>query len=247
MSVNLGGDFVIVRADGTPLYHFTVVVDDAAMGITDVIRGEDHLSNTPKHILLFRALGHERAAVRPPAAHPQPGPHEDEQAQEPDRDRRLHRPGLHPRGAGQLPRPARLVDRDRGGDPVARRPRRALRHPRRPQGRRRVRPRATRVAQRPVDPAPRAGRPDRSLASVPRGRARGRPDRVDAERRGAPRPAPGHPGAPADARRRRRPRRVPVGRPSSTLDPAMLVPKRWDAATDAGGAGRRPRDDRGRR
>jgi nondiscriminating glutamyl-tRNA synthetase len=56
---NLGGDFVIVRADGNPLYHFTVVVDDAAMEITDVIRGEDHLSNTPKHILLFRALGHD--------------------------------------------------------------------------------------------------------------------------------------------------------------------------------------------
>jgi nondiscriminating glutamyl-tRNA synthetase len=56
---NLGGDFVIVRNDGNPLYHFTVVVDDAAMGITEVIRGEDHLSNTPKHILLFRALGHE--------------------------------------------------------------------------------------------------------------------------------------------------------------------------------------------
>jgi nondiscriminating glutamyl-tRNA synthetase len=55
---NLGGDFVIVRGDGTPLYHFTVVVDDAAMEITDVIRGEDHISNTPKHILLFRALGH---------------------------------------------------------------------------------------------------------------------------------------------------------------------------------------------
>ena len=53
---NLGGDFVIVRADGTPLYHFTVTVDDAAMEVTDVIRGEDHLSNTPKHILLFRAL-----------------------------------------------------------------------------------------------------------------------------------------------------------------------------------------------
>jgi glutamyl-tRNA synthetase len=56
---NLGGDFVIVRGDGTPLYHFTVVVDDAAMEITDVIRGEDHLSNTPKHILLFRALGYD--------------------------------------------------------------------------------------------------------------------------------------------------------------------------------------------
>ena len=55
---NLGGDFVIVRGDGTPLYHFTVVVDDAAMRISHVIRGEDHLSNTPKHLLLFRALGY---------------------------------------------------------------------------------------------------------------------------------------------------------------------------------------------
>jgi nondiscriminating glutamyl-tRNA synthetase len=53
----LGGDLVIVRSDGTPLYHFTVVVDDAEMAITHVIRGEDHLSNTPKHVLLFRALG----------------------------------------------------------------------------------------------------------------------------------------------------------------------------------------------
>jgi nondiscriminating glutamyl-tRNA synthetase len=55
----LGGDLVIARADGTPLYHFSVVVDDAAMRITHVIRGEDHLSNTPKHILLFRALGYD--------------------------------------------------------------------------------------------------------------------------------------------------------------------------------------------
>lgn len=52
----LGGDLVIVRSDGTPLYHFTVVVDDAAMAISHVIRGEDHLSNTPKHIRLFEAL-----------------------------------------------------------------------------------------------------------------------------------------------------------------------------------------------
>jgi glutamyl-tRNA synthetase len=56
-TANLGGDFVIVRGDGTPLYHFTVVVDDAAMRISHVIRGEDHVSNTPKHILLFEALG----------------------------------------------------------------------------------------------------------------------------------------------------------------------------------------------
>jgi glutamyl-tRNA synthetase len=53
----LGGDLVIVRSDGTPLYHFSVCVDDAEMAITHVIRGEDHLSNTPKHILLFQALG----------------------------------------------------------------------------------------------------------------------------------------------------------------------------------------------
>jgi nondiscriminating glutamyl-tRNA synthetase len=53
----LGGDLVIVRSDATPLYHFTVAVDDAAMAISHVIRGEDHLSNTPKHILLFEALG----------------------------------------------------------------------------------------------------------------------------------------------------------------------------------------------
>ena len=53
---NLGGDFVIVRGDGSPLYNFTVVVDDAAMEMTHIIRGEDHLSNTPKQILMYRAL-----------------------------------------------------------------------------------------------------------------------------------------------------------------------------------------------
>ena len=58
-TANIGGDFVIVRSDGTPLYHFVVVVDDAAMEMTHIIRGEDHISNTPKHILLFQALGHE--------------------------------------------------------------------------------------------------------------------------------------------------------------------------------------------
>ncbi|MGZ8475137.1 MAG: glutamate--tRNA ligase, partial [Candidatus Limnocylindria bacterium] len=52
------GDFVIVRGDGGPLYHFTVVVDDEAMEISHVIRGEEHLSNTPKHIALITALGY---------------------------------------------------------------------------------------------------------------------------------------------------------------------------------------------
>ena len=61
-TANIGGDFVIVRSDGTPLYHFAVVVDDAMMEISHIIRGEDHISNTPKHILLFRALGHAEPA-----------------------------------------------------------------------------------------------------------------------------------------------------------------------------------------
>jgi glutamyl-tRNA synthetase len=55
---SLLGDFVIVRADGVPLYHFVVVIDDEQMEISHVIRGEDHLSNTPKHIALIRALGY---------------------------------------------------------------------------------------------------------------------------------------------------------------------------------------------
>ncbi|HET9497118.1 MAG TPA: glutamate--tRNA ligase [Candidatus Limnocylindria bacterium] len=52
------GDFVIVRSSGVPLYHFVVVIDDEQMEITHVIRGEDHISNTPKHIALIRALGY---------------------------------------------------------------------------------------------------------------------------------------------------------------------------------------------
>ncbi len=50
-------DFVIARGDGTPLYNFAVAVDDADMGITDVVRGDDHLSNTPKQLLVLSALG----------------------------------------------------------------------------------------------------------------------------------------------------------------------------------------------
>ncbi len=52
-------DFVIVRSDGQPVFHLVNVVDDLEMSITHVIRGEDHLSNTAKHIALFRALGAE--------------------------------------------------------------------------------------------------------------------------------------------------------------------------------------------
>lgn len=52
-------DFVLLRSDGTPTYHLSVVTDDVAMEITHIVRGDDHLSNTPKQILLYRALGAE--------------------------------------------------------------------------------------------------------------------------------------------------------------------------------------------
>jgi glutamyl-tRNA synthetase len=58
-------DFVILRTDGTPIYNLAVVSDDMAMRITHVIRGDDHVSNTPKQIALYRALG----AAEPVFAH----------------------------------------------------------------------------------------------------------------------------------------------------------------------------------
>jgi len=54
--VSLIGDFVLMKSDGSPSYNFAVVVDDALMDISHVVRGEDHISNTPKQILLYQAL-----------------------------------------------------------------------------------------------------------------------------------------------------------------------------------------------
>ena len=59
------GDFVILRSDGRPAYNFAVVVDDARMEITHVVRGEDHISNTPRQLLIYEAL----AAAPPQFAH----------------------------------------------------------------------------------------------------------------------------------------------------------------------------------
>jgi nondiscriminating glutamyl-tRNA synthetase len=55
--IDVIGDPVIVRGDGHPAYNFAVVVDDALMEVTHVIRGEDHISNTPRQVLLYEALG----------------------------------------------------------------------------------------------------------------------------------------------------------------------------------------------
>ncbi len=57
------GDPVIVRSDGRPAYNFAVVIDDARMRITHVIRGEDHISNTPRQVLVYEALDADAAGV----------------------------------------------------------------------------------------------------------------------------------------------------------------------------------------
>jgi glutamyl-tRNA synthetase len=57
-------DLVIARPDGTPTYNFCVVVDDIDMRITHVIRGDDHVNNTPRQINIFRALGRSRRCTR---------------------------------------------------------------------------------------------------------------------------------------------------------------------------------------
>lgn len=55
---SLIGDFVICKSDGFPTYNFAVVVDDATMKISHIIRGDDHISNTPRQILIYEALGY---------------------------------------------------------------------------------------------------------------------------------------------------------------------------------------------
>ncbi len=56
INTNIYDDFIIRRSDGYPIYNFAVVIDDALMNITYVIRGDDHISNTPKQILIYKAL-----------------------------------------------------------------------------------------------------------------------------------------------------------------------------------------------
>ena len=55
--IDVIGDFVLLRSNGVPAYNFAVVIDDALMNITHIVRGEDHISNTPRQVLLYRAFG----------------------------------------------------------------------------------------------------------------------------------------------------------------------------------------------
>ena len=120
---DLEPDMTIRRADGSWIFHFVNVVDDIEMGITHVIRGEDHLSNTPKHIELFQALG----ATPPQYGHiplilNRSGGKMSKRDQGASVQQYIDR-RLRARGGGQLPVPARLVTQgqprkapDGGGD-----------------------------------------------------------------------------------------------------------------------------------
>ena len=115
-------DLIIARSDGTPTYNFCVVVDDYDMRITHVIRGDDHINNTPRQINMLRALG-----VEPPVYAHVPmilGPDGAKLSKRHGAVSVLQYrdDGFLPEGAAELPRPARLVARrpgdlhDRGDD-----------------------------------------------------------------------------------------------------------------------------------
>ena len=166
-------DQVIVKADGFPTYHLANVVDDHEMGITHVVRGEEWISSTPKHVLLYDWLGWDR----PKFAHmPLAAQHrqvEDLQAQEPGCAAAVvPGAGLPARGAAQLPRPDGLLAARRRGDLHLRRHGPRLRLGPRQHGRPGVRPRQARLAERSLHArAVRAG-PRRSDHRPPRpGRA----------------------------------------------------------------------------
>ena len=113
-------DFVILRSNRLPTYHLSVVADDLDMGITQVIRGDDHISNTPKHILLWRALGQsppEFAHIPLILGTDKEAP---QQAAWRDIGDGVRTARLPAGGDGELPRVARLVPRRRSRGHVAR-------------------------------------------------------------------------------------------------------------------------------
>ena len=101
-------DFVILRSDGHPTYHLSVVSDDVEMGITHVVRGDDHISNTPKQILLYRSGRRAGARVRSRAADSRSRQEAVEQAPRRDLGDGVRAAGVPARGDGELPRAARL-------------------------------------------------------------------------------------------------------------------------------------------
>jgi gltX_bact: glutamyl-tRNA synthetase len=188
-------DMIVVRTDGSPTYNFAVVCDDANMGVTHVIRGDDHLSNTPRQILIYEALGF---AV-PTFAHLSMilGPDGKKLSKRHGAARGgVRRARIPARRDGELPRASGLVARRRDD---AHRPRHAVREvqprPRDQEGRR-VRRDEARLDERPVHQGDGRERVGARIAAVALARARGprrrrRPVRGRAfARRGRPRRAP---------------------------------------------------------
>ncbi len=132
-------DFVIARSDGSPLYNLAVAVDDHDMGITHVVRGADHISNTPRQLMILKALGAEPPMLRAPPAAARHRRQEAEQAARRGLRSGTARPRLPARGGHQLPEPPRLGLRrhhhllhDRRPPGAQRRPIAARRHRRKP-------------------------------------------------------------------------------------------------------------------
>ena len=119
-------DLVLVRSDGRPTYNFASPMEDVWDGITHVIRGDDHISNTPKQINIIRAVGAELPVyAHVPNMFGQDGKKLSKRHGAVGVDE-FRDAGLPPRGAAQLPRAARLGARRRDDDHVPRRARRAL-------------------------------------------------------------------------------------------------------------------------
>jgi hypothetical protein len=104
----------LLRSDGTPTYMLAVVVDDHDMGVTHIIRGDDHLTNAARQKQIYDALGWDVPDDGAHPADPRPGRREALQAPRRARRRCLSRDGLPAGGDAQLSRPARLEPRRRG-------------------------------------------------------------------------------------------------------------------------------------
>ena len=216
-------DFVIRRSDGSPLYNLAVAVDDRDMGITHVVRGQDHVSNTPRQLMLLRGAGRAAAGLRAHPAAARPGRQEALQAPRRGLGAGAARRRLPPRGGAQLHRAARLGLRREHHVHDDRRAGGALRARARVEEPGRVRRAEAALDERPLPARARSGRaegPARGAAGTrAAGGGRGHQPGEDLHAGGVlgPRRLPG--GA-AGVRREgvgkgheRRGRRAPAGRP----------------------------------
>ncbi|MCK7503988.1 MAG: glutamate--tRNA ligase family protein [Desulfobacterales bacterium] len=158
-------DFVALRSDGHPTYHLSVVADDIDMAITHVVRGDDHISNTPKQVLLYRAFGKPLPAFAHVPLILGPDKRRLSKRHGATSVTEYSTAGLPARGDDELPRAARLVAGQRPGAVLARRARGGVLARGHQQQQRRLQPREARVVQRAAHRAHAgggAGAPDRA-------------------------------------------------------------------------------------